>query len=67
MIFSKNTQILNFMNIRPVGSELFHAHGQTDIRTDMEKLRVAFRNLTNVPKNKYRYIETINENKNNCG
>jgi hypothetical protein len=33
-IFSKNTQILNFMKIRPVGAELFHANGQTDGRTD---------------------------------
>jgi len=27
---SKNPQILNFMKIRAVGAELFHAHGQTD-------------------------------------
>ena len=26
--FSKNTQILNFTKIRPVGAELFHADGQ---------------------------------------
>ena len=29
--FSKNTQISNFMKIRPVGAELFHADGQTDM------------------------------------
>jgi hypothetical protein len=29
--FSKNTQILNFMKIRPVGAELFHVDGQTDM------------------------------------
>ena len=29
------------MKIRPVGAELFHAHG----RTDMTKLIVAFRNF----------------------
>ena len=28
--FSKNTPISNFMKIRPVGAELFHADGQTD-------------------------------------
>jgi hypothetical protein len=27
--FSKNTQISNFMKIRTVGAELFHADGQT--------------------------------------
>ena len=27
--FSKNTQISNFLKIRPVGAELFHADGQT--------------------------------------
>jgi hypothetical protein len=30
--FSKNPQISNFMKIRPVGAELFHA----DIRTDIQ-------------------------------
>ena len=34
---SKNPQISNFMKIRPVGAELFHADG----RTDMTKLIVA--------------------------
>jgi hypothetical protein len=28
--FQKNTQISNFMKIRPVGAELFHADGRTD-------------------------------------
>jgi hypothetical protein len=41
--FSKNTEISNFMKIRPVGAELFHA----DRRTDMTKLMVAFRDFTN--------------------
>ena len=27
---SKNTQMLNFVKIRPVGAELFHANGQAD-------------------------------------
>ena len=30
MVFEKNTQISNFMKIRPVAAELFHADGQTD-------------------------------------
>jgi hypothetical protein len=34
------------MKIRPVGAELFH----TDGRTDMTKLMVVFRNFANVPK-----------------
>jgi hypothetical protein len=39
--FSKNTQISNFIKIRPVGVELFRADGQTD----MTKLIVAFRSV----------------------
>jgi len=31
--FSKSTQISNFMKIRPVEAELFHAGGQTDRQT----------------------------------
>ena len=34
------------MKIRPVGAELFHADG----RTDMTKLVVALRNFANAPK-----------------
>ena len=30
-MFSKNTQMPNFMKIRPVGAELLHADGQTDL------------------------------------
>ena len=37
-IFEKNTEISNFMKIRPVEAELFHADG----RTDMTKPMVAF-------------------------
>jgi hypothetical protein len=36
------------MKIRPVGVELFHVDGQTD----MTKLTVAFRNLSNAPTSK---------------
>ena len=42
----KNTQIPNFMKIRPVGAE-FH----TDGRTDMTRLIVDFRKFANAPKN----------------
>jgi hypothetical protein len=35
------------MKIRPVGAELFHADGQTD----MTKLTVAFRNFAKAPRN----------------
>ena len=34
--FSKNSQIPNFMKIRPVGAELFQADGRTDGRTDRQ-------------------------------
>jgi len=45
--FSKDNQISNFMKIRPVGAELFHAGG----RTDMTKLIFGFRSFANAPKN----------------
>jgi len=32
--FSKNPHISNFMKIRPVGAELFHADGRTDRWSD---------------------------------
>jgi hypothetical protein len=41
----KNIQVGNFMKIRPVGAELFHAGG----RTGMLKLIVAFRHFANAP------------------
>ena len=41
----KNNQVPNFMKICPVGAELFHADG----RTDMTKPIVAFRNFANAP------------------
>jgi len=55
--FSKNLQISNFMKIRPVGAELFHADG----RTDMTKLIVAFRNFANAPKNALVYEDKTND------
>jgi len=43
--YSQNTPISNFMKIRGLEAELFHAHGRTDGRTDeqtdMMKLIVA--------------------------
>ena len=30
---SRRTEISHFMTIRPVGAELFHGDGQTDIET----------------------------------
>jgi len=55
---SKNTQISNFMLIRPVLAELFHAKGLTvrepgrwaKGQTDMTKLIVAFHNFVTPPK-----------------
>jgi len=45
----------NFMKIRPVEAQMFHADsrtdGQADRRTDMKKLIVVFRNLVKAPKN----------------
>jgi hypothetical protein len=46
MNFRKKAQISSFIKIRPLGAELFYAHGQTD----MTKLIVAFRNFANAPK-----------------
>ena len=50
----ENSQILNFMEIRPMGAELFHADRRTYGQTDMTKLIVAlffFCNFSNAPKN----------------
>ena len=46
--FQKNSQIQNFVEIRSVGDELFHAKRSTDTT----KLTVVVRNFTNAPKNK---------------
>jgi hypothetical protein len=45
-IFEKKNSNIKFMKIRPVGSELFHGDG----RTDVAKLIVAFRNFVFAPK-----------------
>jgi hypothetical protein len=48
---SKNIQISNFMKIVSLGAALFHVDRRTSGRTDMTKLRVAFRKFANAPKN----------------
>jgi hypothetical protein len=48
-IFEKSS-VSNLISIRPVGVELFHADRQTDGRTDITKLIVAFRNFAQSPK-----------------
>jgi hypothetical protein len=70
----KNTQILNFIRICPVGAELFRANGwterererdgrtdgRTDGKTGVTKLIVAFCNLANAPKNKGKELSGSN-------
>ena len=46
-MFSNKSQISSFIEIRPVGAELFHADGQTD----MTKLIAAFRSFAKAAKN----------------
>jgi hypothetical protein len=41
----ENTEVSNYMKIRPVGTELFRADGQTD----KTKQAVSFRNFANDP------------------
>ena len=48
--FSKNSQISNFMQFRPVGGELFLADRHTDRQADMMILVVAFRKFANASK-----------------
>jgi hypothetical protein len=48
-IFEKYPHI-KLHKFRPVESELFHADGRADRRTDITKLIVAFRNFGNAPK-----------------
>jgi len=40
------------MKIHLVGTDIFHADGRTDGRTDMMKLMVTFCNFANAPKNR---------------
>jgi hypothetical protein len=50
--FSQKAQLSSFIKVLPVAAELFHADGQTDRRTDMTKLIVAFLDFANAPKNR---------------
>jgi len=50
-IFSKNIQMSNFMKIRPLGAEYFHADRWRDGQIDMTRLIVAFWNFVEVPIN----------------
>jgi len=43
----ENVQISNFVKIRPVEAELFHADRGTDTQTDIVKLIVALRSFAN--------------------
>ena len=49
----EKSQISNYIKVRLVGAELFHADGRTDRqiygRTDMTKLILAFRNFAKAP------------------
>jgi hypothetical protein len=56
--FSTNSQISNFMKIRPVGAELFHADGRTDSQTNMTKLTVTFRNFASSPNKPWHIRQT---------
>jgi len=51
--FSKHTQTSDFMKTHPVGTKLFHMDRQTNGRTDMTKLMVAFCNCANAPNKKW--------------
>jgi len=42
-IFSKNTQISNFMKIRSVGAELFHTDAQAERHGDVKSLSAILR------------------------
>jgi hypothetical protein len=47
-LFSKNSQVSNFIKIRLVGSELFHACGRTDIHDEANS---RFSNFAKAPEN----------------
>ena len=48
--FQNKSKYQNFMKIRPVGDELFHADGQMDVQTDMKQPAVAFCSFAEAPK-----------------
>ena len=49
------TQISNFMEIHPVGAELFHMDRQMDRQADKTKLTAVFHNFARVPKKDIKY------------
>ena len=51
--FRKGNKVPNFMKMRPVGTELFHADGQTDLTG----VRVASRNFANAPETGRRSLQ----------
>jgi len=55
----ESTQISNFIKIRPVEAEFFNEGRQTDIRTDMKKLTIAFRIFANAPKERFHYTNFV--------
>ena len=67
---SKKSQISNLIKIRPVGTELFLAGGRADVRTDITKLIIVFRNSANALKNDQekdrRFVEFAHWKKKYC-
>jgi hypothetical protein len=56
---SKNIQIPDFLNIRSVEAEFFHADGWTDGQTDMTKLIADFHSYANAPTNSAHYAHSV--------
>jgi hypothetical protein len=48
--FRKNAKTSNFMKIRPVRAELFHAEGWTNRQTEKMKPIINFRKFAKAPK-----------------
>jgi len=57
--FWKNTQMSNFIKIRPVWAEVFHAEGLMEGQTDMTKLVVVLYNFANAPTNLFLLLQWI--------
>jgi len=55
----KNSQILIFMKICPVGTELFHADEKADRQTDIRELLVAFCDFAKMSKNQFLYDVSV--------
>ena len=52
--FRKNAQLSNFMKIRPVGAQLFHVDGRTDMYVVL-----AFRNFANASRNQVHPVSYV--------